>query len=85
MAKITLIGKPDCHLCEAMHSLVEEVCIPRGDVIEEISILDHPELADKYWEEIPVLLVDDRKVAFWRITRDQLHAALDSGPSVSHS
>lgn len=84
MAKVTLVGKPGCHLCEVMHELVAEVCTPRGDVIEEISILDYPELADKYWEEIPVLLVDDRKVAFWRISREQLLSALDEGSTVSH-
>jgi hypothetical protein len=84
MARVTIVGKPGCHLCEEMHLLVKEVCHPRGDVIEEISVLDYPELAEKYWEEIPVLLIDDRKVAFWRVSKAQLLEALDSAPTVGH-
>lgn len=84
MSRVTIVGKPGCHLCEEMRQLVEEVCQPRGDVIEEISVLDYPELAEKYWEEIPVLLVDDRKVAFWRVSKAQLLEVLESGPTVGH-
>ena len=84
MAHITIVGKPGCHLCEEMHALVSDVCAPRGDEIEVISILDRPELAEKYWEEIPVLLINDRKIAFWRISREQLHDALESASTVGH-
>ncbi|MEY4347928.1 MAG: hypothetical protein RIS43_347 [Actinomycetota bacterium] len=68
-----------------MRAVISEVCTPRGDVVTEVSILDQPELEEKYWEEIPVLLIDDRKVAFWRISREQLVAALEEGSTVGHS
>ena len=84
MAHVTLIGKPGCHLCDDMRALVEDVCGSRDDVITEISISEHPELEEKYWEEIPVLLIDERKIAFWRISREQLLAALDESPTVGH-
>jgi hypothetical protein len=84
MARVTLIGKPGCHLCDDMRSVIAEVCTPRGDEVSEVSILDHPELEQKYWEEIPVLLVDERKVAFWRISHEQLLEALESSPTVGH-
>lgn len=81
-ARITVIGKPDCHLCEEAIAIVMTFCATTGNDYEVVSILDDPVLADRYWTEIPVVLVDGRKVAFWRVTAEQLAAAIDEGPSV---
>ena len=82
LARVTLIGKPGCHLCDEARAVILGVCIPRGETWEEVSILDHPELADEYWNEIPVVLVDGIKIAFWRVTKQQLTEALDRGRTV---
>ena len=58
------------------------VCVARGETWEEVSILDQPELADEYWTEIPVVLVDGIKIAFWRVNKQQLVNALDRGRTV---
>jgi hypothetical protein len=50
--RVTLIGKPDCHLCDAARAVIDEVCAETGDSYVERSILDDPELADLYWEQI---------------------------------
>lgn len=60
--KITLMGKPDCHLYEIAESLAEEVCARLLLPWEKINIEDLPDLHDRYKEEIPVLLVDGRKL-----------------------
>jgi glutaredoxin len=75
-ARITLVGKPDCHLCEAARAVIETVCAETGDTFEEVSILDHPDLADRYWEQIPVTLVDGVQHDFWRVDPDRLRSAL---------
>lgn len=46
-------------------------------VFEELSILDDPELVDKYIEEIPVVLLDDRVHTIWRVDEARLRKALD--------
>jgi hypothetical protein len=74
--RVTLIGKPDCHLCEAAREVVATVCAETGDTFEELSILDHPDLADQYWEQIPVTLVDGVQHDFWRVDPVRLRAAL---------
>jgi hypothetical protein len=74
--RVTLIGKPDCHLCEAAREVVVTVCAETGDTFEELSILDHPDLADQYWEQIPVTLVDGVQHDFWRVDPVRLRAAL---------
>lgn len=73
---VTLIGKPGCHLCDEARTVVVAVCAERGVPWRELSILDDPTLAEAHWERIPVVLVDDRELAFWHITREQLRAAL---------
>lgn len=73
---ITLIGKPGCHLCEEARSVVVAVSAETGSPWQEVSILDDPLLADEYWEQIPVIKVDDRVIAFWKITPEQLRSAL---------
>jgi len=73
---VTLIGKPDCHLCEQARVVVDEVCHELGESFVELSILDDPDLADLYWERIPVTLVDGQPHDFWRVDPDRLRAAL---------
>lgn len=73
---VTLIGKPGCHLCDEARTVIVGVCAELGVPWQEKSILDDPMLADAYWEQIPIILVDDRTLAFWRITPEHLRAAL---------
>ncbi len=76
MARITLIGKPGCHLCDDARAVVSAVAEDVGADWEELSILDHPHLADAYREQIPVVLVDGAQHDFWRVDETRLRAAL---------
>ena len=76
MPRITLIGKPGCHLCDDARQVVQRVAGDVGTDWEERSILDEPELADRYAEEIPVVLVDGEQHAFWRVDEARLREAL---------
>jgi len=76
---LTLIGKPDCHLCEVARDVVEAVVaeLPEDSVdVEERSILDEPALYELWWEKIPVVLIDGSLHAHWRVSPDRLRAAL---------
>jgi len=75
--RLTLIGKPDCHLCDDARSIIHSVIDGRDDVLlEELSIHDDAELNAKYWDEIPVLLIDGRVHGIWRFDADRLRGAL---------
>ena len=78
--RVTLIGKPDCHLCEDAEQVVRAACAELGVGWERRSILDDPELADLYWEKIPVVLVDGVSHDYWRIDPHRLRAALRVSP-----
>ncbi|GAB3617307.1 hypothetical protein GCM10027416_18640 [Okibacterium endophyticum] len=82
-ADITLIGKPDCHLCDDARVMVQAVVAelsadpdaPQTSVTE-LSILDDRALYAKYWEEIPVVLVNGRMHTYWRVDPTRLATAI---------
>ena len=74
--RITVIGKPDCHLCHDARAVVARVCGDLGLSWEELSILDDPALMDEFWEKIPVVQVDGRTVDFWTVDEARLRALL---------
>ncbi len=76
---LTLIGKPDCHLCDVAREVVETVVadLPEDAVeVEELSIADDPALYAAWWEKIPVVLIDGALHGHWRVSPDRLRAAL---------
>ncbi|WP_206737176.1 glutaredoxin family protein [Agromyces albus] len=82
--RLTLIGKPGCHLCDDARAVVQGViaefeaatdAAPRI-VLDERSILDDAQLHARYAEEIPVLLIDGEVHDFWRVDATRLRAAL---------
>ena len=75
-ARVLLVGKPGCHLCDQARVVIARVCGELGVDWDEASILDDPVLADRYWEQIPVTLVDGRVLSVWRVEATELAAAL---------
>jgi glutaredoxin len=75
-ARITLIGKPGCHLCDDARAVIASVAAELGVGWEERSIADDPALAEEYWEQIPVTLVDGRQHDYWRVDAARLRRAL---------
>lgn len=81
--RLTLIGKPGCHLCTDAHEVVQAVMAevealeaPPTLQLDERSILDDEELAARHAEEIPVLLIDGEVHSYWRVDPVSLKAAL---------
>ena len=75
---ITLIGKPDCHLCDDALAIVTGVVAEfDGIELEQASILDDAALYELYVEEIPVVLVNGRVHTIWRVDPARLRTALE--------
>jgi len=74
--RVTLVGKPGCHLCDQARETVAAVCADTGASWDELSILDDPVLADRYVEQIPVVLVDGAVHDFWRVDAQRLTIAI---------
>lgn len=91
MTTLTLITKPDCHLCDVAAGVVEQVLggLPDdvADTIEvvETSILGDDALYAAWWEKIPVLLIDGQLHAHWRVSPERLREALTAGAATSEA
>ena len=74
MIFLTLYSRPGCHLCDEMKALVQRVtsALQAPATIEEIDISADPALEARYGLEIPVLLVDGKKAAKYRVTEEEL-------------
>jgi len=74
--RVVMYGKPGCHLCDVAREVVEIVCADVGLDFTEINIWDDPASADLYAARVPVIVVDGREVAQFRVDSQQLRAAL---------
>lgn len=74
--RVVLVGKPGCHLCDEARVVVAEECRRAGASWAERSILDDPALHERYWDQIPVVLIDGAQVEALRVDRDRLRARL---------
>jgi len=74
--RVVLIGKPDCHLCENARLIIAKVCNELGETWSELSILEDPQLADQYFESIPVTTIDGKIHDKWRVDESRLRNAL---------
>ena len=74
--RVTLIGKPGCHLCDTAREVVVAVTSRLGVGWQELSILDDAALAEQYREQIPVVLVDGEQHDYWRVDERRLSRAL---------
>jgi len=52
-ARITVIGKPSCHLCDLAKEVVDRVDADLHVGVEVLSIDDDDALREKYWDQIP--------------------------------
>jgi hypothetical protein len=71
---LTIYSRPGCHLCDEMKTIVRRVArsVTAPITIEEIDISADPGLESRYGVEIPVLLVDGKKAAKYRISEEEL-------------
>jgi len=80
---LTIIGKPDCHLCDVAREVVDAVIAELPDdtadriEVAEASINDDPALYELWWEKIPVVLIDGELHAHWRVSPERLRERLE--------
>lgn len=74
--RITLLGKPGCHLCDDARSIIARVAGELGVPWDERDITldqaDHIEYGDR----IPVILIDGKEHGYWQVEEDRLRRAL---------
>jgi glutaredoxin len=75
-ARVTLYGKPGCHLCDDAREVIARVCADLGTTYDEVDITTDADLQRRFGEQIPVTFVDGVQHDFWRVDEHRLRAAL---------
>ncbi|HET7328330.1 MAG TPA: glutaredoxin family protein [Nocardioidaceae bacterium] len=74
--RVVLYGRPGCHLCDDARAVIAEVCAELGVAWTEVDISADEQLLARYWEQIPVTVVDGAQHDFWRVDAGRLRATL---------
>ena len=76
MRRVILYSKPGCHLCEPVEEVILAVRREREFEFEVRNIEDDPADFEKYKHAIPVVVVDGREIARYKLSRIELEQAL---------
>ena len=71
-ARLTLITRPDCHLCEEARAALERVVAVTGDRWIEKDVTGDLELERDYGDRLPVVLLDGKEHGYWRVEEERL-------------
>lgn len=69
---VTLYSKEGCHLCELARDVILRTGGEAAFNFNEISLEETDPRYGEYSDLFPVIAVDGRVVAYWRIEREQL-------------
>jgi hypothetical protein len=79
-ARVTVVSRVDCHLCDVAKSEVARVTAELGVDWVEVDVDADPALLEEYSDLVPVILVDGRVHDYWRVDGARLRQALASPP-----
>ncbi|MEU1887772.1 glutaredoxin family protein [Micromonospora sp. WMMD987] len=71
-ARLALITRPGCHLCEDAKAALERVVAVTGDRWVEKDVTGDVELEREYGDRLPVVLLDGREHGYWRVEEERL-------------
>lgn len=72
MISISLYSRPGCHLCDDMKAVVDRVARTVPLEVEIIDVSADPALEARYGLEVPVLAIDGKKAAKYRVSEEDL-------------
>jgi glutaredoxin len=81
---LTIYSRPGCHLCEEMKGVIQKVAARQPVDLREVDISGDPELERRYGLEIPVLEIDGKKIAKYRIDEQVLTRAIRARAQGAH-
>jgi glutaredoxin len=80
-----MVSRSGCHLCDqaedALARVIGRFNAEHPDVgyqVERLDVDEDPELLAKYSDEVPVLLLNGRRLAFWRIDEERVFKSLEA-------
>lgn len=72
MARLTLITRVDCHLCDDARAVLARVREATGHDWVEVDVDSSEELVAEYSDRVPVVLLDGAEHGYWRVEEARL-------------
>jgi glutaredoxin len=72
VSRLTLYGRPGCHLCDDARAVLQRV----GEPFDEVDIESDDDLLRRYLERIPVLALDGDELYDYFVDEDDLRRRL---------
>jgi glutaredoxin len=77
MSKLTLYGRPDCHLCEALLADLEPL-LRAGVSVQTVDVDSDVALERRYGLRIPVLAAGEIELSGYPLDRERVRRYLES-------
>lgn len=74
--RLELLTRPGCSLCTTARETVQRVAADEGVGWSERDVDSEADLSDTYSDRVPVVLLDGREHAYWRVDERRLRDAL---------
>ena len=74
--RLTLLGKPGCHLCDEARDVLARVAGELAVPWEEVDVTSDDELYAEYGDRIPVVLLDGEEHGYWSVDEPRLRRDL---------
>lgn len=78
--RVVLLDRVGCHLCDQARPLVLAAADRAGTGVEVRDVDEDPSLQRDWGDQVPVVIVDGRVHARYRVDPESLSAALRPGP-----
>ena len=75
--RLTLLGKPGCHLCDDAREVLARVAAELGVPWDERDVTADDELFAEYGERVPVVLLDGNEHGYWTVDEPRLRRDLN--------
>lgn len=79
-ARVRLLTRSGCHLCEDAERIVERTCARYGVSHAFEDVDSDPALRAEYSDHVPVLMIDGKVVSYWFVDQDALARSLEEVP-----
>ena len=75
-ARLQLLTRAGCHLCEVAAETLERVAGEAGLAVAEVDVDADPELQAEYGDRVPVVLLDGREHSYFTVDVPRLRQDL---------
>ncbi len=74
---VTIYSRNGCHLCEVIYRMARRIQTDLAFQLRYVDVEAEADLAHRFGEQVPVVLIDGREIFFGRITESQLRRAIE--------